>query len=47
MSNNLKKIIKLSDSDRRTILKNINVCTDAHGKTCEILQISQQNKKLN
>ena len=33
MNKNIKKV-KLNDGDKKTILKNLNICTDSHGEGC-------------
>lgn len=44
---NISKKIKLTESDKRTILKNSEVCTDLHGKGCNIVNQNESSKNLN
>jgi hypothetical protein len=41
------KHIKLSDKDKKIITKNMDICTDLHGKGCEGMNNNESNKKLN
>lgn len=40
-------VSKLTDKDRKIIIRNSNICTDSHGKNCNIVNSNEQNKKLN
>ncbi|MCX7748302.1 MAG: hypothetical protein N2645_15670 [Clostridia bacterium] len=41
----LKKI-KLTDKDKRIIMKHANICTDTHGRGCELF-INEKKNGLN
>lgn len=40
-------VIKLTDKDKRTILQNLRICTEAHGKGCPPQNANEKNKSLN
>jgi hypothetical protein len=40
-------VLKLNDKDKKIIIKNSNICTDSHGKNCNVVNSNEQNKKLN
>ena len=47
MSNKKTVVLKLTDEDRKIIVKNSNICTDSHNKNCNTLDLNEQNKKIN
>lgn len=42
-----KKNIKLTEKDKLTLAKYLNVCTDLHGNGCNLLAMQEKNKDLN
>ena len=47
---NTEKIVKkirLTDNDKKVIIKNSGVCTDLHGKGCDTVILNNEGKHLN
>lgn len=47
MSGKKAGLSKLTDKDKKIIVRNSNICTDSHGKGCNTSTSNEQNKKLN
>jgi hypothetical protein len=39
--------VKLTERDKKIIVKNSNICTDSHGKGCAEVDKNEHNRKLN